>query len=207
LVRTPNAAANLLSFFLLLTLPGCGKPSLDVPAPLNTIGQATPVTVHVHDVHGVSKFTATVEQNGARYEAWQSTAASKDADSTFSFSIGTKTTPQLHDGKAHVILEATSGGLIHGTVRWERDVNVVTQPPVIGVDSDQHYLYLGMADLATLNVTGAYTAAGIWVGNQDFRAWPMPGGKPGLFSLYAFAWNMPAAPLRLPSLRMVRSAT
>jgi hypothetical protein len=192
LVRTPNAAANLLSFFLLLTLPGCGKPSLDVPAPLNTIGQATPVTVHVHDVHGVSKFTATVEQNGARYEAWQSTAASKDADSTFSFSIGTKTTPQLHDGKAHVILEATSGGLIHGTVRWERDVNVVTQPPVIGVDSDQHYLYLGMADLATLNVTGAYTGAGIRVGNQDFRAWPMPGGKPGLFSLYAFAWNMPA---------------
>jgi hypothetical protein len=70
----------------------------DVPAPLNTIGQATSVTVHVHDVHGVSKFTATVEQNGARYEAWQSTAASKDADSTFSFSIGTKATPQLRDG-------------------------------------------------------------------------------------------------------------
>jgi murein DD-endopeptidase MepM/ murein hydrolase activator NlpD len=191
-VRTPYAAANLLSFSLFLTSAGCGKPSLDVPAPLNTIGQATPVTVHVHDVHGVNKLTATVEQNGASYEAWQSTAASKNADSTFSFSIGTKTTPQLRDGKAHLILEATSGGLFHGTLRWEGDVNVVTQPPVISADSDQHYLYLGMADLATLNVTGAYTAAGIRVGNQDFRAWPMPGGKAGLFSLYAFAWNMPA---------------
>ena len=191
-MQIPNVAANLLSLSLLLTLAGCSKPSLDVPAPLNTIGQTTPVTVHVHDAHGVSKLMATVEQNGARYEAWQSTAASKNADSTFSFSIGTKTTPQLHDGKARLILEATSGGLLHATARWERDVNVVTQPPVISADSDQHYLYLGMADLATLNVTGAYTAAGIRVGNQDFRAWSMPGGKPGLFSLYAFAWNMPA---------------
>jgi murein DD-endopeptidase MepM/ murein hydrolase activator NlpD len=192
-VRTPKTAANLLSFFLLLTLAGCGKPpSFDVPVPLDTIGQATPVTVHVHAAHGVNKFTATVQQNGASYQAWQSPGASKNADSTFSFSIGTRTTPQLRDGKAHLIFEATSAGLFHATSRWERDVNVVTQPPVVSADSDQHYLYLGMADLASLNVTGSYTAAGIRVGNQDFRAWPMPGGKPGLFSLYAFAWNMPA---------------
>jgi murein DD-endopeptidase MepM/ murein hydrolase activator NlpD len=48
-----------------------------------------------------------------------------------------------------------------------------------------------MADLATMNLTGPYTSAGVRVGNQTFRAWPMPGGKPGLFSLFAFAWNMP----------------
>jgi murein DD-endopeptidase MepM/ murein hydrolase activator NlpD len=68
---------------------------------------------------------------------------------------------------------------------------VVTQPPTVSADSDQHYLYLGMADLATLNVTGGYTQAGVRVGDQAFRAWPMPGGKSGLFALYAFAWNMP----------------
>jgi murein DD-endopeptidase MepM/ murein hydrolase activator NlpD len=61
----------------------------------------------------------------------------------------------------------------------------------VSADSDQHYLYLGMADLATMNVTGPYTSAGVRVGNQTFRAWPMPGGKPGLFSLFAFAWNTP----------------
>ena len=61
----------------------------------------------------------------------------------------------------------------------------------MSVDSDQHYLYLGMADLATLNVSGSYTQAGVRVGDQSFRAWPMPGGKSGLFSLFAFAWNMP----------------
>lgn len=166
---------------------------LDLPVPVTAIGQATPIAVHVRDAHGVSKFTATLVQDGAHYQAWQSPAASKDADTTFQFQVGTRTTPQLHDGPVHLILEATSGGLFHGATRWEGDVKVVTQPPVISADSDQHYLYLGMADLATMNVTGAYTSAGVRVGKQTFRAWPMPGGKPGLFSLFAFAWNMPAA--------------
>ncbi len=69
---------------------------------------------------------------------------------------------------------------------------MVTQPPTVSVDSDQHYLYLGMADLATFNVSGTWTEAGVRVGDQTFRAWPMPGGKPGFFSLFAFAWNMPS---------------
>jgi hypothetical protein len=131
-----------------------------------------------------------LEQNGSQYQAWQATASSPGADTTFNFNVGLKTTPQLRDGHAHLIIEATCGGLFSNTARWERDVNVVTQPPVVSADSDQHYLYLGMADLATLNVTGSYSAAGVRVGDQTFRAWPMPGGKPGLFSLFAFAWNM-----------------
>jgi murein DD-endopeptidase MepM/ murein hydrolase activator NlpD len=182
---------------LFLALTGCGKPSLDVVPSPTTIGQATPIAVHVHDTHGVSKLTATLAQNGAQYQAWQAPAVSKNADTTFNFEVGVKTTPQLHDGPAHLIFEATSGGMFHGTTRWERDVNVVTQPPLVSADSDQHYLYLGMADLATMNVTGPYTSAGIRVGNQTFRAWPTPGGKPGLFSLFAFAWNMPPGTMPL----------
>ncbi len=190
-MRTPIIATNLLLLPLFLALTGCGKPSLDVAPPLTTIGQATPIAVHVHDTHGVSKLTASLAQSGAQYQAWQTTTASESADTTFNFNVGAKTIPQLRDGSARLILEATSGGMFHGTTRWEREVNVVTQPPVVSADSDQHYLYLGMADLATMNVTGSYTSAGVRVGNQTFRAWPMPGGKPGLFSLFAFAWNMP----------------
>ena len=179
-------------FSLCVALTGCSKPTVDVPAPVTILGQATPIDVHVHDAHGVSKVTATVEQDGKQYQAWQSAAASKDVDTTFHFEAGAKTTPQLHDGPARLILAAVSGGLFHGTTRWEQDVKVVTEPPLVSADSDQHYLYLGMADLATMNVTGSYTAAGVRVGDQTFRAWPMPGGKPGMFSLFAFAWNMPA---------------
>ena len=190
-MRTPINNARLLLFPLLLTLSGCSKPSLEVASPPTVIGQATPIAVHIHDPHGVSKLSASVTQNGVKYQAWQTSTASKSVDSDFTFEVGVKTTPQLHDGPAHLVLEATSGGLLHGATRWERDVNVVTQPPVISADSDQHYLYLGMADLATMDVTGNYTSAGVRVGDQIFRAWPMPGGKPGLFSLFAFAWNMP----------------
>ncbi len=64
--------------------------------------------------------------------------------------------------------------------------------PASASTADQHYLYLGMADLVTFNVAGTWTAAGVRVGDQTFRAWPIPGGKSGVFSLFAFAWNMPA---------------
>ena len=180
-----------------MSLTGCAKPTLDLPASLTTIGQATPVTVRVHDAHGVSKLTATIEQNGAQYQAWQSSGPSKTADTTFNFTVGAKITPQLRDGPARLMIEAESGSLMHGSSRLERNVNVVTQPPTVSADSEQHYLYLGMADLATMNVTGSYSTAGVKVGDETFRAWPMPGGKPGLFSLFAFAWNMPPGTMPL----------
>ncbi len=74
---------------------------------------------------------------------------------------------------------------------------MVTRPPTVSVDSDQHYLYLGMADLVAFDVSGDYDQAGVRVGDQTFRAWPMPNGKPGMFSLFAYAWNTPpgTAPL------------
>jgi hypothetical protein len=111
-VRTPIIAINLFLLPLSLALTGCGKPSLDVAPPLTTIGQATPVAVHVHDTHGVSKLTASLAQNGAQYQVWQTTTASKSADTTFNFNVGAKTTPQLGDGSARLIIEATSGGLL-----------------------------------------------------------------------------------------------
>ncbi len=159
--------------------------------PVTTLGQATPITVHVRDPHGVRKADAFVEQNGSRYRVWALAQPSRASDATWSFAAGTNTTPQLQDGKAKLIVEAVSNGLLRKTARWEREVTVVTRPPTVSVDSDQHYLYLGMADLATFNVSGSWTEAGIRVGDQTFRAWPMPDGKPGFFSLFAFAWNMP----------------
>jgi murein DD-endopeptidase MepM/ murein hydrolase activator NlpD len=173
-------------------LSGCSAPPVvEVSPSVTVLGQATPITVEVRDPHGVRKAQAFVEQNGSRYSVWQAAQPSKTATSTFSFTAGVKSTPQLKEGKAKLIIEATSNGLFGKTAHWEREVTVATQPPSITADSDQHYLYLGMADLATLNISGAWTEAGIRVGDQTFRAWPMPNGKPGYFSLFAFAWNMP----------------
>jgi len=166
-------------------------PSLDIPSAVTSLGYATPITVQVRDPHGIRKLAAFVEQDGARYQVFEVAQPSKSPESTWTFTAGIKTTPQLQAGKARLIVEATSNDLMRKTASLERDVTVVTQPPSITVDSDQHYLYLGMADLTTFNVAGSWTEAGVRVGDQRFRAWPMPGGKPGVFSLFAFAWNMP----------------
>ena len=183
--------ALILVGTIVVVLTRSAIPVLEVVPPVTILGQATPVNVQVRDPHGIRSLAAFVEQNGSRYQVAAVSEASKEASRTWSFSAGVKTTPQLKDGKAKLILEAASNDLLHKAGRWEGDVTVVTQPPSVTADTEQHYLYLGMADLATFMISGTWTEGGVRVGNQTFRAWPMPGGKPGIFSLFAFAWNMP----------------
>ena len=195
----------LLILILLIVVPLMAftivstTPVLTLPASVTGLGRSTPIAVQVSDPHGIRHAAATVEQNGAVYQVWDATYPTHrlrwkggEPDSTLTFNAGSKTAPQLKDGKARLIVEATSNDFRGKTARVEREVMVITHPPSVSVDSDQHYLYLGMADLATFNVSGVATESGVKVGDQKFRAWPMPGGKPGFFSLFAFAWNMPA---------------
>ena len=184
-------AIALVVLLLVFLVTRSATPVVDLSSAVTTLGQATPVTVQVRDAWGIRSLQAFVEQNGARHQVFEMAQPSKSPDSVWNFAAGTKTTPQLQAGKAKLIVQATSNDLLRRTGRIEREVTVVTQPPTLSVDSEQHYLYLGMADLATFNVSDGWTEAGVRVGDQKFRAWPVPGGKPGLFSLYAFAWNMP----------------
>ncbi|MGA9463434.1 MAG: M23 family metallopeptidase [Terracidiphilus sp.] len=185
------AIAILVLAPIVILFSRTATPVLNMPASVSTIGQSTPIQVRVHDPRGIRKIAAFVEQKGVRLPVWGSTQVSSVPDSSWNFTVGAKTTPQLRDGSAKLVIEATSNDFLRKTAQWENDVNVVTRPPSLSVDADQHYLYLGMADLATFNVAGGWTEAGVRVGDQTFRAWPMPGGKPGMFSLFAFAWNMP----------------
>ena len=176
---------------LVVFIARSATPQFEVPASLTVLGEATTVNMHVRDPRGVRKVAAWVEQNNVRFPVWDDAQPTKTADSSLSFTAGSKSTPQLKDGNAKLILEATSNDLLRKTAHWERDVRVITQLPTVTADGEQHYLYLGMAELATFNVAGGWTEAGVRVGDQTFRGWPMPGGKSGMFSLFAFAWNMP----------------
>jgi murein DD-endopeptidase MepM/ murein hydrolase activator NlpD len=167
------------------------RPVLDLTTDVKTIGQATPVSVHVTDPRGIKSASAAIVQNGQTFMVWQLPQPLKAKEATWNFTAGVRTTALLKDGPAKLMVEAKSNDLLHRSAKVERDVTVVTRPPSVSVDSEQHYIYIGMADLATFDVSGAYTTAGVRVGDQSFRAWPMPGGKPGMFALYAFAWNMP----------------
>jgi murein DD-endopeptidase MepM/ murein hydrolase activator NlpD len=193
-VRKINIAVLAIVVLLpiALKLALSAPPVVDLSSPVTTLGQATPITVHVRSAKGVRSLAAFVEQNGTRYRVWELAQPSRLSDGTWNFTAGTSTTPQLQDGKAKLIVEATANNLLRKAARWENEVTVVTRPPTVTADSDQHYLYTGMADLATFNASGTWTEAGVRVGDQTFRAWPMPDGKPGFFSLFAFAWNMPS---------------
>jgi len=162
-----------------------------------SLGQATPITVHVRDPRGIRRLQAFVEQDGVRYQVFAMVQPSKSPAGTWNFTAGIKTTPRLQAGNAKLIVEATSNDLLRKTGRAERDLTVVTQPPIVSVDSEQHYLYLGMADLVTFHVSGSWTKAGVRVGDEKFRAWPTPAGKRGLFSIFAFPWNMPTGTVPL----------
>jgi murein DD-endopeptidase MepM/ murein hydrolase activator NlpD len=173
-------------------------PVLDLPPAVNALGSQTTISLQVHAPHGLRSASAYVEQNGTRYKAWETSQPSRRflwqrhvPDSKLEFVTGAKTVPQLKEGKATLIVEAVSNDFRGSTARVVREVTVVLRPPSLSVDSDQHYLYLGMSDLVTFTVSGAATESGVRVGDQKFRSWPMPGGKPGFFSLYAYPWNTP----------------
>jgi murein DD-endopeptidase MepM/ murein hydrolase activator NlpD len=191
-----------LPVVLLLALSA--TPVVHLQPLVTALGAATPLTLEASDPYGIRKVKVSIEQNGLRYSAWETKQPARRIfwqrgvpDSVWNFVAGTRTIPQLKDGKAQLIVEVTSNDFRGKTVRLDRDVMVATQPPVLTVDSDQHYLYLGMADLVTFNVAGYWTEAGVRVGDETFRSWPMPDGKTGLFSLFAFAWNMPTGTVPL----------
>jgi len=184
------AAAVLFAFSV--------TPVITLPNSPSALGKSTSVTVHISDPHGIRSARSWIEQNGARYLVWEVNLSSRrifwsrgQADGEWKFNAGTRNASQLKDGKAQFIVEATSNDFRGKTASIEREVTIVTQPAVVSADQEQHYLYLGMADLVTLNLSGYWTEAGVRVGDEKFRAWPMPDGKPGFFSLFAFAWNMP----------------
>ena len=98
-----------------------------------------------------------------RFLFWTSKQQPKDAV----FTAGTRTAPALKDGKARLIVEATSNDLRGLTATDGRDINVVTQPPALSVDAAQHYINQGGAELVTFSVSGYSTASGVRAGGRS----------------------------------------
>ena len=186
----------LVIFGLVFLFAGSVTPTLSLVNPAKTVGRATSVPVKVSAAHGVRKLDAYIEQNGSRFLVLDQSETARRwrwkknvPETVVDVTVGTKVTPQLKDGPAKLIIEATSNDFRASKAVLEQPVTVASQPPTVSVDSDQHYLYLGMAELVTFNLGGSWTEAGVKVGDLKFRAWPMPGGKPGFFSIFAYPWN------------------
>ena len=185
--------------FLLSTTP-----NVEVQTPVSVVGNETPVAVKVSTPHGVRRFTASIEQDGKRHKVFESVNDTKrgvmfrqdEAPVEVKFNAGKKQAPELKDGPAKLIVEASANDFANRTTTITRDVRINTQPPVVGADGAQHYINQGGSELVTFNVSGYWTEAGVRVGKYTFRSFPMPGktdpNASERFSLFAFPWDVPA---------------
>jgi hypothetical protein len=106
-------------------------------------------------------------------------------------SVGKQSAATLHDGKARLIVAAVSNDLRGRTDSTSIDVDVVTAPPRIVADGVQHYINQGGSEMATFTPSGAWTEAGVKVGDYKFRSFPLPNHPGQYFSLFAFSWQLP----------------
>ncbi len=156
---------------------------------VQVIGFATPVHFKVVNPHGVRSFTVTVEQDGKSYS--QTPAVKPGPAEDFTVNLGKQSAPALHDGKARIIATAVANDLRRRTDSKSFDVNVMTTPPHVVADGVQHYINQGGSEMATFTPSGAWTEAGVQVGDRTFRSFPLPDHPGQYFSLFAFSWQLP----------------
>ncbi len=163
------------------------------------IGFQTPVQIHIDNPHGVRAVTVSVEQDG---KSWDTDAASSKLGRIFirrnvapmdlTVNVGKQSDAALHDGKARLIVTTVSNDLRGRSDSKAFDVDVMTAPPRIAADGLQHYINQGGSEMVVFTPSGAWTEAGVKVGDRKFRSFPLPGHPGQYFSLFAFSWDLPA---------------
>jgi hypothetical protein len=187
LIATPLATLFFLSSHTKLTFD---------PQPKD-IGVNTPVAVRFSNPHGLRRFTASIEQNGAsaalietkspadRLKFWLAQVPEQDVR----FNAGSKEAPNLKEGKARLVIEAQSNDFRGVTDTISTDVDVVLRPPTVSSDGFQHYINQGGSEMALLTLSGSWSEAGVRVGKDTYRSFPIAGGTQRL-ALFAFPWDM-----------------
>ena len=164
------------------------------------IGISTPVTVRIANPHGVRHITAAIEQDrtstllseiseaASRIMFWRANRPPHE----FRFVAGQSKAPALKEGRARIIVEAQSNDLrgSHDTISAE--VQVVLRPPSITTDGFQHYINQGGSELAIFTPAGSWNEAGVRVGGNAFRSFPLPGNPNQRFALFVYPWDTPA---------------
>ncbi len=170
---------------------------LTVSPAVKYVGFETPVVIHEVNPHGVRKLTVTVEQDktvvnvASEVPAHRWRPEKNVAPKDYTVNIGRKPMPALHDGKIHVTITAVSNDFRAKTATTSFDAEVFTAPPRISADGAQHYINQGGAEMVTFTPGGAWTEAGVMVGDRKFTSFPLPNHPGQYFSLFAMFWNTP----------------
>jgi murein DD-endopeptidase MepM/ murein hydrolase activator NlpD len=205
MIRT--AMGKIIAFIMLLVLIGTPLATLYFlsshtalafhPRP-EDIGVSTWVAVRVSNPHGERELTAWIEQNGMktvlmqmkspadRFKFWRAQVPDQDLH----FMAGSKEAAKLQEGKARLVVEAQSNDLRAVTDTIGTEVNVVLRPPTISADGLQHYINQGGSEMVLLNPGGGWSEAGVRVGKDTYRSFPIAGRSDRL-ALFAYPWDTP----------------
>ena len=166
--------------------------------PPKQVGFKTPVHIHAENPHGIRTLTVTVQQDGKSYETRAAQASSQHIfpernvpPRDVTVDIGKGSAPDLHDGKAKLLVTAVSNDFRGKTNTQSFDIDIMTVPPRISADGLEHIINQGGTELVTFTPTGAWTEAGVKVGDYTFRSYPLPHRPGEYFSLFAFFWSLP----------------
>jgi murein DD-endopeptidase MepM/ murein hydrolase activator NlpD len=182
----------------LIYLVTSDAPVVKLDAPPKVVGFETPVKIHVENSHGTRWVTVAVTQDGKTSETRVAQAkeqtifpARNVPPLNLTVNVGKKTTPSLHDGKAKVTVTAVANDFRGKSTSAAFDVDVMTEPPRVSADGAQHYINQGGSEMVTFTPGGGWTEAGVKVGDQTFRSFPLPNHPGQRFSLFAFSWQLP----------------
>ena len=192
------AVAVLVAAVPLVVVVSSNTTELKIDPPVKVIGYKTPVHIHAVNSHGVRFLTVTIEQDGKSSDTRVAQAVSQHifaehnvAPLDVTAEIGKLSAPALHDGKARVVISAVSNDFLGRTSKQAFDVDVMTEAPRVAADGAQHYINQGGSELVTFTPSGAWTEAGVKVGDYTFRSFPLPNQKGQYFSLFAMFWDLP----------------
>ena len=185
----------------LITLVLLSSPTrLQVEPAVKVIGNDTPVHVKMESPHGVRSLTVTIDQDGKQYSSMPFQAPVRRwfferhvAPRDLIVNVGKQQDPSLHDGKARLTVTAVSNDFRGASASQVFDVDVMTGPPHVVADGVQHYINQGGSEMAVFTPSGAWTEAGVKVGDYAFRSFPLPDHPGQYFSLFAFSWQLPVS--------------
>jgi hypothetical protein len=161
-------AVLLLVLILLLVAVSAGlmlisrSPELAWTSTPSVLGTETPVSVQVTNPHGVRRFTASLDQEGRRWQVHETSAPSRrllfwrhhEEPRAVAFSAGAKSAEGLKDGTAKLIVEAQSNDFLGRTSTLEQEVVITTRPLTVSADGLQHYINQGGSELVLFTVSG-----------------------------------------------------
>ena len=189
--------ALLLCAAPLVYLVSSNETVLQLENPPKVIAFQTPVTVRAENSHGLRWITLGVTQDGKTTETRIAQAKEQSIfpkrnvpPEIIRTNLGKQSTPSLHDGKAKITITAVSNDFRGKSTSVSCDVDVMTESPRVSADGDQHYINQGGSEMVTFTPGGAWTEAGVKIGDNTFRSFPLPGHPGQYFSLFAFSWQL-----------------